>query len=195
MRALARPALAALLTLAFAAPAHARDASLSPTPPMGWNSWYAYGCRVTERDILANAHALVDSGMARAGYRYVNVDGCWEAPARSPDGELRADPAAFPSGMAALGRMLHAMGLEFGIYTSAGRTICLHDRPGSYPHYRRDFRTFARWGVDYVKVDWCNPAPGQHLRTAYRAVARAAADAGRPMIVTVSTPGISEPWR
>jgi alpha-galactosidase len=97
--------------------------------------------------------------------------------------------------MRALGERIHALGLKFGIYTSAGRTICLHDQPGSYNHYREDFRTFASWKVDYVKVDWCNPHPTQHLRSAYARVARAARNSGRRMIVTVSTPGISEPWK
>jgi alpha-galactosidase len=150
---------------------------------------------VTEKDILANARALVDSGLAKRGYRYVNVDGCWSAKTRSSSGQLQADGATFPSGMAALGRKIHAMGLKFGLYTSAGRTICLHEHPGSWGHYDRDFRTFARWKVDYVKVDWCNPAPGQHLKTAYPRVARAAKRSGRHMLVTVSTPGIKEPWK
>jgi alpha-galactosidase len=87
------------------------------------------------------------------------------------------------------------MGLKFGLYTSAGDTICLHPHDGSYGHFEEDFKTFARWKVDYVKVDWCSPARGQRLRSAYRAVSRAVEDSGRRMIVTVSTPGISEPWK
>jgi alpha-galactosidase len=133
--------------------------------------------------------------MKAAGYEYVNVDGCWNAPTRDSKGRLRADPENFPSGMKALGAKIHAMGLKFGVYTSAGQTICLHEQPGSWGHYRKDFRTFARWKVDYVKVDWCSPHPSQHLRSAYSRVSKAAARAGRRMIVTVSTPGISEPWK
>ena len=175
--------------------ASAIDNGLARTPPMGWNSWYAFRCGVTERGVLANAQALVDSGMARRGYRYVNVDGCWEAPTRSRHGALRADPVTFPSGMAALGRAIHGLGLKFGIYTSAGPTICLHPQPGSYRHYRQDFRTFARWKVDYVKVDWCSAPPDGDATRAYRAIARAARGAGRKMIVAVSTPGFRYPWR
>jgi alpha-galactosidase len=192
---LGRLLAAVLLMCAMAAPAEARDRAIAPTPPMGWNSWYAYRCGVTEQQVLANARVLVSSGLAKRGYRYVNVDGCWSARTRSASGQLQPDRATFPHGMASLGRKLHRMGLKFGIYTSAGRTICLHQHPGSWGNYDRDFRTFARWKVDYVKVDWCNPAPGQHLKTAYPQVARAAKRSGRHMLVTVSTPGISEPWK
>jgi alpha-galactosidase len=186
----------AVLLLLAASPADALDNGLARRPPMGWNSWYSYRCHVTEQGVMANAHALVDSGLAARGYRYVNVDGCWEATKRTRGGYLRADPQAFPSGMAALGRSLHAMGLKFGIYTSAGRTICLHRQPGSYGHYQRDFRTFARWKVDYVKVDWCSEPPkGITQQETYRKVARAAARSGRKMIVTVSTTGTRKPWK
>ena len=188
-----------MLLLCAAAPAApaapARDESLARTPPMGWNSWYAYRCQPNQELILENARALVDSGMAAAGYEYVNVDGCWQAVERDSRGNLQADPETFPDGMAALARRVHRMGLKFGLYTSAGKRICLHPHDGSYRNFKRDFRTFARWKVDYVKVDWCHPARGQTLRSAYRRVARAAAASGRRMIVTVSTPGISEPWK
>jgi alpha-galactosidase len=183
-------------TLLAAPPAGALNNGLARRPPMGWNSWYAYHCQVTERGVMANANALVGSGLAARGYRFVNVDGCWEARTRTRSGNLRANPATFPHGMAALGRKLHAMGLKFGIYTSAGRTICLHRRPGSYGHYQRDFRTFAKWKVDYVKVDWCSQPPkGVTQQQTYRAVAKAAAHSRRRMVVTVSTTGTRKPWR
>ncbi|MEA2470099.1 MAG: alpha-galactosidase [Thermoleophilaceae bacterium] len=187
--------LALILALLVASPAGAAGAGLARTPPMGWNSWYAYHCGVTEQGVLANAQALVDTGLAARGYRFVNVDGCWEARHRTPGGFLKADPTTFPSGMAALGRKLHAMGLRFGLYTSAGPTICLHPQPGSYGHYKRDFRTFAKWKVDYVKVDWCSAPPHNDPVRAYRAIHLAARGAGRPMIVAVSTPGTRKPWR
>jgi alpha-galactosidase len=187
--------LALILALLAASPASAAAAGLARTPPMGWNSWYAYHCGVTEQGVLANAQALVDTGMAARGYRYVNVDGCWEARHRTRGGYLKADPRTFPSGMAELGRKLHALGLKFGVYTSAGRTICLHPQPGSYGHYRRDLRTFARWKVDYVKVDWCSEPPHRDQIRAYRAIHEAARHAGRHMVVTVSTTGTRKPWR
>jgi alpha-galactosidase len=184
--------LVLLALLVAAAPAHA--APLAPTPPMGWNSWYTYRCGVTEQGVLANAQALVDTGLAAHGYRYVNVDGCWEARHRTKGGYLKSDPKTFPSGMAELGRKIHAMGLKFGLYTSAGPTICTHPQPGSYPHYKRDFRTFANWKADYVKVDWCSSPPHNDQIRAYKAIHQAAKKSGRRMIVTVSTGGTRKPW-
>lgn len=145
--------------------------------------------------MLANAQALVTSGMAAAGYRYVVIDGCWEAPARDAGGALAADPGRFPDGIAAIASRVHALGLKLGIYTSAGRWICNHRLPGSYGHFAKDMRTFAGWGVDYVKVDWCSAAPGEKLQPAYAAAARAVRSSGRRMLMTVSTPGSGRPWR
>jgi alpha-galactosidase len=183
------------LALIAAAPSPAAAATLARTPPMGWNSWYTYRCAPTEQGVLANAQALLDTGMAARGYRYVNVDGCWEARHRTRHGILQADPKAFPGGMAALGRKIHAMGLKLGIYTSAGPTICMHPQPGSYRHYKQDLRTFAAWKVDYVKVDWCSSPPHTTQQRAYNAVHEAARKAGRRMIVAVSTAGTRKPWR
>jgi alpha-galactosidase len=186
---------AAALFLACAAPAAALDNGLARTPPMGWNSWYTAHCGVTEDVVMHNAQALVTTGLAARGYRYVNVDGCWEARHRDRHGNLRADPDTFPSGMRQLGLRIHALGLRFGIYTSAGPRICSHPQPGSIGHYRQDMKRFASWGVDYVKVDWCDVPDRMDARSVYARVARAAAKAPRRMLVTVSTPGVDKPWR
>jgi alpha-galactosidase len=175
-------------------PAAALDDGLARTPPMGWNSWYTAHCSVTEKVAMRNAHALVDSGMAALGYDYVTVDGCWEAKKRDSKGRLAADPERFPSGMAALGRRIHALGLRYGIYTSAGYRICSHPQPGSWGHFDRDMRTFANWKVDYVKVDWCDLPPKSDPVDVYARVAKAVRGAGRPMLHTVSTPGVHKPW-
>jgi alpha-galactosidase len=82
-------------------------------PPMGWNSWNTFGCAIDETKIFAAAAALVSSGRRDAGYRYVVVDDCWQAPARAANGSLVTDPVRFPHGMAALGARLHALGLRF----------------------------------------------------------------------------------
>src|SRR5437588_324330 len=125
-----RTTLAAAL-LALAAPvmtaAHADAAqypNLAPTPPMGWNNWSFYQCRVNEDIVLGNARALVSTGLAAKGYDTVTTDDCWMSKQRDADGNLVPDPVKFPHGMAYVGEQLHAMGLKFGIYEDAGTSTC-----------------------------------------------------------------------
>jgi alpha-galactosidase len=128
---------------------------LANTPPKGWSSWNAFGCGIDEVIVRQTADALVSSGMAAAGYRYVNVDDCWMAPHRDRDGRLAADPHRFPGGMMALGNYLHARGLKFGIYSSSG-TATGHNLPGSIDHEAVDAATFAEWGADLLKYGNCH---------------------------------------
>lgn len=159
LRRLAAPLCAALL-LAAPQAAQARRPAVAPVPPMGWNSWNTFGCAVTEADIRRAAQAIVASGMQAAGYRYVVVDDCWFHPHRAPDGSLRADPVKFPSGIAALAAYVHGLGLKFGIYEAPRERTCAQDgtaaATGSLGHEVQDARTFAAWGVDYLKYDWCS---------------------------------------
>jgi len=121
---------------------------------MGIDDWYQDGCNVTQRDILSNARELVSAGLAADGYKYVILDDCWMARTRSASGTLRARKAAFPNGIPWLARRVHRLGLKLGIYESAGIRTC-HGYPGSFGHYYQDARTFASWGVNYVKLDQC----------------------------------------
>ena len=125
------------------------------TPPMGWNGYNHFGPDVTADTLRAMARALVTSGMKALGYVYVNVDGGWDLRQRGPDGQLQADPNRFPQGIKPVVDYVHALGLKFGIYTSAGYKNCANTSAGSYGHYQQDADTFASWGVDYVKLDWC----------------------------------------
>jgi alpha-galactosidase len=146
--------VAAGLTAAAATPAVALDNDLAATPPMGWNSWNTFGCAIDEDLIKSTADHLVSSGLAAKGYRYVNIDDCWQAPQRDPAGRLQADPTRFPSGIKALADHVHAQGLKLGIYSTAGTGTCQR-LPGSLGHEDLDARTFASWGVDYLKYDHC----------------------------------------
>lgn len=121
---------------------------------MGWNSWNSFGCDIDEDLIHQEIDALVATGMRDAGYRYVNLDDCWMAPTRDARGNLRADPTRFPHGIAPLADYAHARGLKFGIYSTAGTGTC-QSLPGSLGHEYADARTFASWGVDYLKYDHC----------------------------------------
>ena len=122
---------------------------------MGWNSWNS-GIPLTEQTVTATVDAMVDSGMRDAGYRYVNLDAGWAAARRGADGRLQADPQRFPHGIAELARYAHDRGLELGLYASPFDEICGQAPAiGSAGHEDTDARTFAEWGVDYLKYDWC----------------------------------------
>ena len=160
------------------------------TPPMGWNDWYQYRCGITENDVLANAQALVSSGLAQLGYNYVNLDDCWMAPQRAADGELQADPTRFPHGIAWLAAQVHAMGLKLGVYESFGVTTCQR-LPGSYGHYQQDADTFAKWGVDFVKFDYCGVPPGTtsaSLQADYTQMSQDLNATGRPIVFSEELP-------
>ena len=157
-------------------------AGLASTPPMGFNGWNAFGCGVDARLIEQTADALVESGMRAAGYRSVNLDDCWMAPARDASGSLQADRTRFPHGIAALASYMHARGLQLGIYEDAGAHTCawalrlavepLVRLPGSYGHENHDARTFASWGVDYLKYDWCDVPYGDFPGATHQTVAK-----------------------
>jgi len=160
------------------------------TPPMGWNDWYQYRCGITENDVLANARALVSSGLAKLGYRYVNLDDCWMAPQRAADGQLQADPTRFPHGIAWLAAKLHAMGLKLGVYESFGTTTCQR-RPGSYGHYQQDANTFAKWKIDFLKFDYCGVPPGTtsaSLQADYQQMSRDLLATGRHIVFSEELP-------
>lgn len=173
-------------------PARAGDLNLAQTPPMGWNSWNAMRCRIDEQSIRETADAMVASGMRDAGYRYLVIDDCWQT-GRSEDGLIHASTRTFPSGMGALAEYIHARGLLFGIYTSAGQLTC-QGRPGSLGYEAQDIATYAAWGVDYVKIDWCF-ADGLDAPTQYARWRDAIAASSRPMVLSISAGSQPAPER
>jgi alpha-galactosidase len=165
---------------------------LAPTPPMGWNSWNRFGCRIDENLIKQTADAMVSSGMHDAGYKYVNIDDCWEASARDEQGNLTPDATRFPHGMKWLADYVHAKGLKIGIYSSAGTMTC-QKRPASIDRETQDATVFAAWGIDYLKYDNCN----NQLRPAidrYQAMGDALAATGRPIVFSICEWGENKPW-
>ncbi|SCG10868.1 alpha-galactosidase [Streptomyces sp. MnatMP-M27] len=173
--------------------AQAAPGSPALTPPLGWNSWNSFGCGVTEAQVRQAADAAVSSGMRDAGYRYVVVDDCWFDPQRDTAGNLRANPTKFPSGMKALGDYIHGKGLKFGIYQVPNERTCAQGG-GSYPgatgskgHETQDARTFASWGVDYLKYDWCSSAGTRDEQVARFTLMRDALRAtGRPIVYSIN---------
>jgi alpha-galactosidase len=189
-----RPTFALICALAAvlgAAPARPLDNGLARTPPMGWNSWNHFGCNVSEQLIRETADAMASSGMRDAGYKYLVIDDCWEV-ARDANGALVADSTRFAHGIRALADYVHSRGLKFGIYTDAGTQTC-QGRPGTLDHEVQDARTFASWGVDYVKEDWCH-ARGLDARTQYAKFRDALAQSGRPIVLSICEWGSNQPW-
>lgn len=164
---------------------------LGKTPQMGWNSWNTFACNVDEKMIREMADAMVSSGMKDAGYVYINIDDCWHGQ-RDEKGFIHPDKKLFPSGMKALADYVHAKGLKLGIYSDAGNKTCA-GRPGSRGHEYQDAITYASWGIDYVKYDWCD-TQDINPKSAYATMRDAIYKSGRPMLFSICEWGDNKPW-
>ena len=186
--------LTALGLFVYAASPHlagAQSTKVAATPPMGWNSWNKFGCDVSDTLIREMTDAIVSTGMKDAGYQFVNIDDCWQV-GRAADGTIVVDPDRFPNGMKPLADYVHSKGLKFGVYTDAGRMTC-QKRPGSYEHEAQDIKTYASWGVDYVKIDWCY-SDGLDPEVQYPKFRDAIAQSGRPIVFSICNWGVKAPW-
>lgn len=173
--------------------AQTRGDSLALTPPMGWNDWYQFGCQVSDPIVRAAADAIVSSGMKAAGYEYVNVDDCWQGQ-RDKKGFIHPN-ARFPD-MKALADYVHSKGLKFGLYSSPGPKTC-DDYEGSYGHEEQDALTYAQWGVDFLKYDWCSAGKVYSLDqmpSAYAKMHGAMVHSGRPMVFSLCQYGLEAVW-
>ena len=190
-------ALTAMLSLRVLA------SSLPLTPPMGWNSWNHFQVNITDAIVRAQAEAMVSSGMRDAGYVYINIDDGWQG-SRAADGTIQPNER-FPD-MAALADFLHAKGLKLGLYSSPGTKTCA-GYTGSFGHEEQDARTYAAWGVDYLKYDLCSyndevvnklTTPAERLdaiREAYAKMHRALRQTGRPIFYSLCQYGLNYVWR
>ncbi len=171
---------------------------LQLTPPMGWNSWNCWGLSVSDAKVRSSANAMLHSGLASHGFIYMNIDDGWEAPQRAADGSIVSNEK-FP-GMKNLGDYLHANGLKFGIYSSPGPTTC-GGYLGSYQHVQQDADSYAAWGIDYLKYDWCSygnlveqhPTPEQ-LQQPYIEMHQAILNTGRNIVFSLCQYGMGNVW-
>lgn len=176
---------------------------VAQTPPMGWNSWNYFFGKVTDKDIRDSADQIVASGMKDAGYVYVNIDDTWEGQ-RDANGVIQTN-SKFPD-MKALADYVHSKGLKLGIYSSPGPETCA-GYTGSYGHEEQDAKTWAAWGIDYVKYDLCsyigimrkahpNDPAAQMLMmiAAYDKMAKALHSTGRPIVLSLCQYGWDAPW-
>ena len=180
------------------------DSTLAATPPMGWNSWNHFAGKVTEADVKAAADALVSSGLRDKGYIYVNIDDTWQGE-RDAQGNIHPN-SKFPD-MKALADYVHARGLKLGIYSSPGPKTCA-GYAGSYGHEVQDARTYAAWGIDYLKYDLCsfheimqkeapnNPEKQFEIeKAAYEKMHKALESTGRPIVFSLCQYGLNDVWK
>ena len=186
-----RIALLLVLCLTVCASAE-KFKGLAPTPPMGWNSWNTFAMKIDENLVKETAEALIASGMRDAGYNYIVIDDGWEAMERDKQGNLVPDPNKFPGGMKALGDYLHSKGFKFGIHNCAGTKTC-SGFPGGRGHEFQDAITYASWGVDYLKYDWCYHGTANAEET-YRTMGNALYATGRPIVFSLCEWGSNKPW-
>ncbi|MGW1748340.1 RICIN domain-containing protein [Streptomyces sp. NPDC002092] len=196
------------------APLSAEPTAISTTqtgvtpPPMGWASWNSFASSIDSSVITQQTDALVSSGMAAAGYQYVNLDDGWWQGDRNSDGSIAVDAALWPDGMKAVADYIHSKGLKAGIYTDAGKNGCGYYYPTTRPaapktgmegHYQQDLETFQKWGFDYVKIDWCGgQAEGLDQETTYKQIAAAneaaTAVTGHKLVLSFCEWGSGLPW-
>jgi alpha-galactosidase len=166
--------------------------NLALTTPMGWNSWNTFKCDISEQLVKDMVDAFISDGYKNAGYQYVNIDDCWMAMERDSAGNLVADSEKFPNGIKALADYIHSKGLKLGIYGCAGSKTCA-GYPGNRGHEYQDARTYASWGVDYLKYDWCN-TDGLNAEGAYTTMRDALYAAKRPVVFSLCEWGNNQPW-
>jgi len=171
--------------------ASASDNGLARTPPMGWNSWNKFHYDINETIIKKVADSFISKGLKDAGYTYIVIDDAWQA-GRDKNGKVLADKVKFPSGIKALADYIHSKGLKFGIYTDCGDKTC-GGYEGSLNHEESDAKTYAEWGVDYLKEDWCNTS-GLDAQMQYKKMSAALSASGRPILFSLCEWGLSSPW-
>ena len=193
MRKLTRTALLCIMLATATVQATAQKwENLAETPQMGWNSWNKFQGNISEEVIKGIADAMVEEGLLEAGYTYLNIDDCWHGK-RDADGFIQVDAKKFPSGMKALADYVHSKGLKMGIYSDAGTETC-GGYPGSLGHEYQDAIQYSRWGIDYLKYDWCN-TPNINPKGAYTLISDALRAAGRPILLSMCEWGNSHPWK
>ncbi|XP_057858222.2 alpha-galactosidase [Cryptomeria japonica] len=196
--------LTVLLTIGLWDQTNGVSNGIGKTPPMGWNSWNHFACSIDESIIRGTADALISTGLSKVGYEYVNIDDCWGEQNRDAQGNLVARASTFSSGIKALADYVHSKGLKLGIYSDAGSYTCSKTMPGSLGHEEQDAKTFASWGVDYLKYDNCNNG-GTQPQKRYPTMSTALSNSGRSIFYSMCewgdqnpakwAPAIANSWR
>jgi alpha-galactosidase len=185
--------LASIAVLLGIANATIKNPSISPTPPMGFNNWARFMCNLNESLFIATADAMKAKGLLAAGYNQLTLDDCWTQKSRAPDGKLQWDTTLFPHGIPWLTQYVKSKGFSLGIYGVSGTKTCA-EYPGSLGYEELDAKTYADWGIDFLKLDGCNmtPRPGQTLQEMYKEVygkwSSVISKMSKPLIFSQSAP-------
>jgi alpha-galactosidase len=185
--------LIAMLVLISFGQALAQSADVARTPPMGWNSWNLFACKVRDAVVRAQADAMATNGMKEAGYTYINIDDCWQGK-RDAQGNIQGNEK-FPD-MKALTDYIHGKGLKAGIYSSPGPKTCA-GYEGSYQHEAQDAQQYAKWGFDYLKYDWCSADKifqNSDMPVVYKKMGDALKATGRPIVFSLCQYGVTSVW-
>lgn len=175
---------AALLLSSLFASAQTPRNQLTPRPPMGWMTWNLFQGNINEQLIRETADAMVEGGFRDAGYEYIFIDDLWQG-GRDRQNNIIPDPEKFPNGMKALADYVHSKGLKLGIYSDAAQLTC-GGWTASLGFEEQDARTFASWGIDYLKYDYCNaPEDSATARHRYRTMANALQNSGRDIVLGI----------
>ncbi|ADW71106.1 glycoside hydrolase family 27 protein [Granulicella tundricola] len=182
--------------LPLPAPKDIPDNGLVRTPPMGWNSWNKFAGKITADDVKSMADAMVATGMNKAGYQYINIDDTWEAD-RAADGTIQTNNK-FPD-MKGLADYVHSKGLKIGIYSSPGGKTCA-GYEGSFGHEAQDAKTFAAWGIDYLKYDLCGAraiyeSTLENERGLYQKMGEALSQSSHPIVYSLCQYGDADVWK
>lgn len=167
---------------------------IAQRPPMGWNTWNTFGGNISEQLIRETADMMADNGFRDAGYEYLVIDDCWSEKQRDSQGRLVCNHEKFPNGMKAVADYVHSRGLKFGMYSCAGVMTCA-GYPSSYDHEFVDALTFAEWGVDFLKYDFCNFPDNAECIQRYHTMSMALKASGREILFSACNWGSKEPWK
>lgn len=167
---------------------------LAKRPPMGWNSWNTFGSKISDAVIREMADAFVELGLDKAGYEYLVIDDCWSEHERDPETHrIVPHHEKFPNGMKAVADYVHSKGIKFGMYSCAGVRTC-GNYPGSFDHEFLDAKTFAEWGVDFLKYDFCFMPATANGPLMYRRMGHALRASGREILFSACEWGSNDPW-
>jgi alpha-galactosidase len=162
---------------------------------MGWNTWNTFGWKdVCEEVVIGSADTFIRQGLKDAGYQYIVIDDCWHLKERDKNGRMQPDPSRFPRGIKPVADYIHSLGLKFGIYSCAGHFTC-GSRAGSFGYEETDAQTFADWGVDFLKYDFCFKPPGGPTGPQlYFRMGQALRATGRKILFSACEWGSNQPW-